>query len=271
MAANEVVIIDIDKVVASRAKGKKIPKFIIRWIKRFIHQDWINDFLKQGYLGTEFAKKALEYMGTKINVVGEENIPSEGRFTFSCNHPLGGADALAVVAFLGEKYDGKIISPANDFLMNIKQVQEYLIPVNKMGGQARNLRDRLSEAFSSDRQVFYFPAGVCSRKIDGKIQDLAWKKTFITMSRDSKRDIIPMWFSGHNSKRFYTVDLICKKLKIKTNFAMFFLPDELYRARNKEFTMVIGKPVPYTTFTSEKTDAEWAGWMREKTYELKTE
>ena len=54
MAANEVVIIDIDKVVASRAKGKRFPKFILRWLKSFIHQEWINDFLRQGYLGVEF-------------------------------------------------------------------------------------------------------------------------------------------------------------------------------------------------------------------------
>ena len=268
MAANEVVLIDIDKVVASRAKGKKIPKFALRWLKSFIHQDWLNSYFKKGYLGTEFAEKALEHMGIKINIVGEENIPSEGRFTFACNHPLGGADALAVTAFLGKKYDSKIVSPANDFLMNVKQLQEFLIPVNKMGSQGRGLSSLLDEAFNSDKQVYIFPAGVCSRKIDGVIQDLPWKKTFITKSRNSGRDIIPLWFSGRNSNRFYNVDILCKKLKIKTNFAMFFLPDELYRARNKEFTLVIGKPIPYTTFTSEKTDAEWAAWVREKTYEL---
>ena len=268
MAANEVVIIDIDKVVASRAKGKRFPKFILRWLKSFIHQEWINDFLRQGYLGVEFTEKMLEYMNVKVHVVGAENIPSEGRFTFASNHPLGGVDAAALVAFLGRKYDGNIITPANDFLMNVKQVQEYLIPVNKLGGQARDLREKLDEAFASDKQVFYFPAGACSRKIDGKIQDLPWKKSFITKSRESKRDIIPMWFSGRNSNRFYNVDWIRKKLKIKTNIAMFFLPDEVYRSRNKEYTMVIGKPIPYTTFTSEKSDAEWAAWVRGKTYEL---
>ena len=133
---------------------------------------------------------------------------------------------------------------------------------------SKDLREKLDEAFASDKQVFYFPAGACSRKIDGKIQDLPWKKSFITKSRESKRDIIPMWFSGRNSNRFYNVDWIRKKLKIKTNIAMFFLPDEVYRSRNKEYTMVIGKPIPYTTFTSEKSDAEWAAWVRGKTYEL---
>ncbi len=268
MPQNEVTVIDIDKVVASRAGGKKIPRFLVNWIKRFIHQDYINDYLRQGKLGYEFAEGALSYMGITVEVEGEENIPEKGLFTFAGNHPLGGADALAIVAFLGRKYDGKIISPANDFLMNIKQVRNYLIPVNKMGGQARGLGSALDEAFFSDRQFFYFPAGSCSRKIDGIIQDQPWKKSFITKSKASQRDVIPMWFSGKNSPRFYRVDAIRNFLKIKLNLAMLCLPDEMYRCRGKHFTLRFGEPIPWETFTQEKKDIEWAAYVRGKVYEL---
>lgn len=271
MAENKIVYLDIDKVIASRAKGKKIPKFVVNWVKRFIHQDWLNDYFKEGKLGVEFAEGALEHMNVKLNVIGEENIPSEGRFTFCGNHPLGGADALSMVAFLGRKYNGNIVSPANDFLMNVGQVQEFLVPVNKMGVQARELSSMLEEAFQSDKQLFIFPAGLCSRKIDGKITDLPWRKTFITKSRTSHRDVIPYWFSGKNSKRFYNLDILCKKLKIKLPLAMFCLPDELYRWRNRELTLVFGKPIPWESFTSDKKDIEWAEYVREKVYSLATE
>jgi putative hemolysin len=126
----------------------------------------------------------------------------------------------------------------------------------------------MDEAFSSDRQILIFPAGMCSRKFDGKIQDAKWKKTFLTKSKEFHRDIIPMWFSGRNSRRFYFIDGLCKKLGIKTNIAMFFLPDELYRGRNKEYTLRIGKPIPWQTFTDEKKDVDWAAYVREKVYEL---
>jgi len=166
-----------------------------------------------------------------------------------------------MVAFLGRRYNEQIASPANDFLMNVKQVQQYLVPVNKLGAQARELSAQLEEIFASDKQIFIFPAGLCSRKIDGKVQDLPWKKTFITKSRQHHRDIIPMWCSGQNSKRFYRID----------RFAMFLLPDELFKTRGKTFKIVIGKPVPWESFTSEKKDIEWAAYMRDVTYSLAKE
>ena len=271
MPKNEMVTIDVDDVIASKAKGKKFPRFVVNFIKKLIHQDFLNEYFRRGDLGVDFADGALKYLGDEFEVIGADNIPSEGRFTFAANHPLGGADALQLISYVCHYADGKLYTPANDFLMNLKQLSEFLIPVNKMGGQSRDLAALLDEAFNSDRQIAIFPAGLCSRKIDGIIQDLPWKKTFVTKSRSSGRDIIPVWFSGRNSNRFYFVDKLCKKLKLKTNFAMFFLPDELYRNRNKKFKMVIGKPIPVSTFTPEKKDAEWAAYVREKVYELDNE
>ena len=196
MPVNETVLIDLDQIVKSRFGEKKVPQFILNWLKRFIHQDHLNGYLKKGYLGVEFAEKSLEYYDVHVEVEGLDNLPDEGRFTFAGNHPLGGIDALSVIGFVGRKYQGKIVVPANDFLMAIKPIAEYTIPVNKMGGQSTDLIRQINEAFNSDRQVIIFPAGLCSRKIDGIVQDLPWKKTFITKSRMSQRDIVPVWFTA---------------------------------------------------------------------------
>ena len=117
--------------------------------------------------------------------------------------------------------------------------------------------------------VIWISAGLCSRKIDGVVQDLPWKKTFITKSKANQRDIVPIWFSGRNSWRFYFLDKLRNLLKLKLNIAMLTLPDELYRSQHKSYTMVIGKPIPWQTFTSEKKDIEWAAWVREQVYKLK--
>ena len=268
--ANRPITIDVDSIVAQRLPGKKISRWVLSLIKKFIHQDFLNEYFRQGKVGMDFAPGVLEYMGVTVNVVGEENIPSEGRFTFASNHPLGGVDAISVIGFVGTRYNGQIVIPANDFLMSLKQIEEYLVPVSNTGtgGQARDLGRRLDEAFASDRQVLIFPAQLCSRKIDGKVQDLPWKKTFITKSRASGRTVIPIHFSGRCSWRFYFADWLRKVLKIKFNFPMLLLPDELYRHRGKTFTMTIGKPIPPETFTPDKKDVEWAAWVRSKVYEL---
>ena len=268
---NEPVLIDIDEVVRKRTGGKKVPRFVISWLKRFVHQEDFNGFFKEGKLGTEFLEGFLKYIHVELTVIGADNIPADGRFTFASNHPLGGVDTCAEAGFLARRFDGKLSIPANDFIMNVKQVQEYLIPVNKLGGNPRDLAARLDEAFASDRQILYFPSGMCSREIDGVIQDPMWQKTFISKSRKSQRDIIPVWFSGQNSKRFYLIDKWRKRLGIKTNLAMFFLPSEVFRCRNKKYTMVIGKPIPWQSLTHERTDVQWAAWVREQAYALKTD
>ena len=116
--------------------------------------------------------------------------------------------------------------------------------------------------------MLVFPAGKCSRKIDGKIQDVPWSKSFITKSVETGRAIVPVHFTGRNSRMFYWVANICKKLKIKTNIAMFMLPSEMFRARNSHFRIIFGKPIPYDTFNSSRTATEWAAEIRQQVYNL---
>lgn len=269
MPQNQSILIDVDAVVKKVNHGKLLPRPVMAFLRKFIHQEDFNRNFRKGKVGADFIESFFEDIDVKVDIIGEENIPADGLFTFASNHPLGGADAGWEIGWLARKYDGKVITPANAFLLNIKQLANHLIPVNKMGAQSRELAGLLNEAFHSDRQILYFPAGLCSRKINGEIVDLEWKKTFITKSRETHRDIIPIWFSGHNSKRFYRIAAFRKLFKIKLNLEMFTLPDELFGYRGKHFKMVIGKPIPWETFTPDKTDSQWAAYVREKVYQLK--
>jgi len=75
----------------------------------------------------------------------------------------------------------------------------------------------IEEAYSSDSQILYFPAGLCSRKRNGVIRDLQWHKSFITKSIQHKRDVVPSFFSGRNSNFFYNLANIRKITGIKAN------------------------------------------------------
>ncbi len=267
---NESILIDTNAVVRKVNHGKLFPRPVMWFIRKLVHEEDFNRNFSKGKVGPDFVFDFFKDLGVTLEVIGEENIPSDGLFTFASNHPLGGADAGLEVAWLARKYKDNVIVPANNFLLHIKQLHHYLIPVNKLGNaQSRELAVLLDQAFRSDRQVLYFPAGACSRKIDGQIMDLEWKKTFITKSRETQRDVIPVWFSGHNSKRFYRIAAFRKFFKIKLNLEMLTLPDELFRYKGQHFKMVIGKPIPWQTFTSEKSDTTWAQYVREQVYALK--
>lgn len=263
--------IDLDEIVRSRAgsKAKYIPQCFINWLKRLIHQEFINIYLRRGYEGVDFCKGVVEYLGVTVNVIGRENLPADGRLcTFVSNHPLGAIDGVALGWVLGEYYEGKIKYLVNDLLMNLKGLAPLCVPINKIGRQARNLPEMVESAFSSDDHVIMFPAGLCSRmQDDGQIRDLAWNKTFIVKSVQHQRDVVPIYFVGQNSKRFYNVARWCKRLHLP-NIAMALLPDEMYRSQGNTYTVRIGKPIPWQTFDKSKMPSEWGAWVREMIYTI---
>ena len=269
--------IDIEDILRKKFKGKA-PRLLTKVLKRLIHQDFINEYLKQGYEGVEFCENAIKYLNVKIDVEGLENLPDAPgtRLTFVSNHPLGGVDGIALAGIIGRKYDGKIKLMVNDFLMHLGGLAPLCIPVNakirkkgqEIGTQNRDLPRLTNEIFGSDNQVLMFPAGLCSRKIEGRIQDLVWSKVFVAKSVEHHRDIVPVHFIGENSGRFYRVANLSSILRLKFNIAMAFLPDELYRAQGKTFRIVFGKPIPWQSFDKSRSPKEWAQEVRSAVYSL---
>ena len=263
--------IDIESIVKSRMgrKARWVPGFVFSLLKKLIHQDFINGYLRQGRVGVDFCQGALDYLGIKVEVEGSENLPADDAtyHTFVSNHPLGAIDGMALGALLGKRYDGRIKYLVNDFLMNLSGLAPLCVPVNKIGAQARSLPQMVEAIYKGENHVIIFPAGLCSRRIGGKIQDLPWRKSFIAKSRQHHRDIVPIHFIGRNSSCFYTVANLCKWLHLP-NFAMALLPDEMYRSRGKHYTVRIGKPIPWQTFDHEHSTMEWAENVRQKVYEL---
>ena len=263
--------IDIEAILNEKLgkKARLVPKFVVRWFKNFIHQDFINEYLVRGRVGVDFCAGCLDYLGVKVEVEGLENLEKgSGHYTVVSNHPLGAIDGVTLGKVIGQKFDGNVGYLANSFLMYLKGLAPLCVPINKTGAQSKNLPAQINSLFQSDKQVIMFPAGLCSRKINGKVTDLPWSKTFITKSVQTKRDIVPLHFIAENSPRFYRIANICKKLHLKFNIAMLYLPDEMYKAQGGTFKLIIGEPIPYQTFDKSKTALEWAQWVREKAINL---
>ncbi len=268
--------IDIEKILASKVgdKMKYIPKSLVNWLIRTTHQEELNEFIwrSRNHEGYDWLEDCVKFLDMNLKVEGFENLPEKDdqkRYTFVSNHPLGGGDGVALGAILGRKYGNDIRLIVNDILMYLPGLAPLCIPVNTTTKKReRGYTTMVEDGFAGENNLLLFPAGLCSRKIDGKIQDLEWKKTFITKSIESQRDIVPIHFEGHNSNKFYRIANICKMLKLKVNVAMLYLPDEMIKNRSNTFTVKIGKPIPWQTFDKSRKPKEWAQWVREQVYEL---
>ena len=272
MADDSLFLIDIDKVLREKAPKyyKYIPKFVVSYLKRIVHQEELNVFLRESKdkVGVDFLKACLEFLDANIVVKGEENLPTEGLYTFVSNHPLGGQDGVALGYVLGSFYKGKVKYMVNDLLMNLQGLAPLCIPINKTGKQAKDFPRMVEAGFASNDQLIMFPAGLCSRRQNGVIRDLDWKKTFIVKSVQAQRDVVPIHFEGRNSNFFYNLANVCKFLGIKINIAMLYLADEMLKNRHKTFTVTIGKPISWQNFDKSKTPAEWAAYVKDIVYKL---
>ncbi len=261
----------IDQIIRKNKPGlyRILPGFLLRYIKRVIHQDDLNLILteKRDLEGLEFINGALDIMQITHTVEGLENIPREGRYIFVANHPLGGLDGMVFIKEVGKIFPD-LLFPVNDLLFNIPNLRSIFIPINKLGGQSREAVQQMEEAYRSDSQILYFPAGLCSRKRSGKIMDMEWKKHFIIKAIQHKRDIIPVHFSGKNSNFFYALANIRKFFRIKINIEMFYLFDEMFMQKDKKISMKFGKPIPHTTFDKFATHQEWANWVKDLIYSM---
>lgn len=266
--------VDIDKVIKSKMgkKAKWVPGFLVSWLKHIIHQDEMNRYLweSRNLTGTEWLESTVEYLQTTLDVKGRENLPdpNDGRlYTFVSNHPLGGEDGVALGAVIGRHYDGRFRYLVNDLLMNLPGLAPVCIPINKTGKQSRNFPAMVEAGFQSDYHMLMFPAGLCSRKKNGVIRDIPWKKTFIAKSIEYQRDVVPIHFSGENSKFFYRLANFSDRF-LPFNLAMVFLVDEMYKNVGKTFEVKIGKPIPWQTFDKSRTPSEWAQYVQDIVYNL---
>ena len=267
---NNILSVDIEKVIRGKSQklADRLPRFVLNYIKKTIHQDEINRLLLENreYTGVEFASHILKDLDVsyRVHFSGKRPAP-DGRYIFVSNHPLGGLDGMILISYIGSSF-GDVKFIVNDLLMYIKPLAPVFVPVNKYGRMRHDNTLMFQETFGSDSQILYFPAGLCSRLIKGKVTDLDWKKTFVTKAIESRRDIIPMFFSGENSRRFYRLANLRKKLGIKVNIETFLLPDEMFRKKGSAFDLYIGEPIPYTTLTGDHTHKEWCDIIRQKCY-----
>jgi putative hemolysin len=275
METQENNLIDLREIFTAKVPKlmKYMPNWLFRKIQKLLHEDDINEILtKYGHLqGVDFINALIADFNLELELKGVDNLMASDRILVASNHPLGGLDGIALIAAVGN-HRGKTLTPVNDFLMFVKPLEPIFIPVNKVGSATADREENIrlfNETFEGDATICYFPFGLCSRKTDdGKIQDLDWKKTFLTKSKAYQRDIVPVHIEGRNSNFFYNLARWRKKLNIKVNIEMAFLVNEFFNQRNKKLTISFGKPIPYQFFDRRFTDAQWAEKLRTFSYQL---
>ena len=266
--------IDISSSIKSSDSAflKKLPAFVLRIIEKIIRQDEMNHILEKykDSHGAEFQRSVVKEFNLKLEISGLENLPENGKCFFLANHPFGIIDGLLLTKTVIEKY-GDFRAIGNEAFEYIPNLRPYIAVVNVYGTSSKSYVTQLEKVYQSDIAITHFPAGEVSRIYDGKIQDCAWQKSFISRAISCQRDIVPFYFHGKNSKLFYGINRMRKLFGIKTNIELMLLPHEMFNKRNKTIRFTIGKPISWQKFDSTNTHVQWAQKIREHVYSMAAE
>jgi putative hemolysin len=261
--------IDIKKILREKAPTtyKLMPGFFIKWLQRKLHEEEINrgmEYLGQ-FEGLKHNEEILKYLKIDVVVTNAHHIPKNESVIFASNHPLGGLDGMALIKAVGEvRPDVRFI--VNDILRNLKNFGDIFVGVNKVGNSSRHALSTIEEVYASNAAILIFPAGLVSRKGDEGIKDLEWNKSFISKAIKYNKPIIPVHIEGKNSKFFYNLARWRKRLGIKANLEMLFLPDEMFKQQGKIIKIHFGEKIEPSVFDKKHTEKVWAEKLRNYIY-----
>lgn len=221
------------------------------------------------YQGPEFADHLLENMNITVDVAPEqlENIPKEGGFIVVSNHPFGGIEGVMLLSVVAKRRpDFKLM--ANFILSHIPNLKDCFFSVNpfeknpEWKSSVVGVKGAIQHV-AAGNGLGVFPAGEVSRYHGHDYpEDLPWSNSIARIIKNANVPVIPVFWDGQNSARFYRWD------KINSMLGTARLTRELANKRDQRVVLQIGRPIlPAEVETYEKP-AELAAYLRSRSYAL---
>ncbi len=221
------------------------------------------------YHGCAFAGKLLENMGITVDVSPEqlESIPKEGGFIVVSNHPFGGIEGVMLLSVIAKvRPDFKLM--ANFILSHIPNLKDCFFSVNpfKENPEWQNSLGGIRGAIrhlSDGNGLGVFPAGEVSRYYGHNYpEDLPWSVSIARIIKNAVVPVVPVFWDGRNSRKFYAVD------KIHNKWGTVRLTRELTNKKGRRFNLQIGKPIMPAEMEAFEDPVELAAYLRSRSYAL---
>jgi len=268
---NEIKKLDLIEILNSKSPQliNKVPKIFrglfIKLLTKFLVLNQINKFLENNNIkqGIDFIDALFDELNVRFDITQDDinKIPSEGGVLIVSNHPLGGLDGLGLIKTIySVRKDVKIV--ANDILMEIPNLREFFLPLDVYSpNKSRQQLKAIEQAIINEQAVIFFPAGVVSRLSLKGIKDRKWSAGVIKFSSKHNIPILPIFIKARNSLLFYLLSLIYDKI------GTFMLPQELFRAKNSNYKIIVGDMLNAANFRNNTLKANLqAKLLRKHTY-----
>ncbi|MCK4920192.1 MAG: lysophospholipid acyltransferase family protein [Bacteroidales bacterium] len=222
------------------------------------------------YSGTEFIDHLIKELKISYEFNEEElnRIPTTGSFITVANHPYGGIDGMLMVKIISKVRDD-YKTMANFLLQKLDPVKDLILPVNPFEDR-KDAKSSLMGIKSSlkhlkdGNSLGIYPAGeVSSYNLHTVgISDREWQEPALKMIKRAQVPVVPIYFSGTNSRLFHLLGLIHPTLRTAR------LPSELFNKKKKIIRIRIGNPISVKEQNEFKDISRYGRFLRAKTYAL---
>ncbi|MEO0327169.1 MAG: lysophospholipid acyltransferase family protein [Pseudomonadota bacterium] len=228
-------------------------------------------FLGEDYESYDFFQAAVELL--QLDIQADETrlakVPKEGPVVFIANHPYGVLDGI-VLTWLARKARPDVKVMANHVLCQAPDSKGSLLPVDFSGtptARDTNIMTRKTaiETLGHGGAVGIFPAGgvgASEKPLKGPALDTAWHPFAAKMIKMTGATVIPVFFSGQNSRLFQMVSHYSSTLRL----ALFFY--ETARRIGSEVEFAVGEPITPQEIAGFSDRKELIRTLRMRTFSL---
>jgi len=236
----------------------------------------VTEFERRGHAeGQAFWDQMLDVLGITCNTPPAQlaNIPASGAAIVVANHPHGLVDGLVLAQMIGQRRsDYRILT--RSILTGIdEEASKHMIPVpfpHEPDATRKKLamRSAAMDHLAQGGIVALFPSGAVasSKTMFGPAIEQDWNIFTTKMIRVSGAAVVPIYFSGSNSRAYQIANQISPTLR------QGLLLHEIVSAVNKPQAPVIGPAICGDEIEHRLTDPRgFAAWLRAQVLKLATD
>ncbi len=218
-----------------------------------------------------FLHRALRDINISYHVSDADRarFPRTGPLVVVANHPFGAAEGMILADLLGQVRPDTLMM-CNYLLGQIPELHENCIMVDPFGGSGATVVNTgpMRQAIRHVRSggsLGVFPAGEVANLDLSKreITDSPWSTTVARVIQMSHAQVVPVFFSGNNSRLFQMLGLVHPRLRTA------MLARELLNKRGCKVELRVGSVIPYRRLAPFADPVELMAYLRQRTFVLR--
>ena len=268
----------LDLSYASKVEHNFAQRLVIKTIERITGKKKLEKLYKnysqEGINPYNFWSDILKVL--KISVINKSSnqlvIPSKKKLMVIANHPFGIIDGLILCSLVSNvRSDFKIMT--HETLKFMPDLEKFILPVDFSGAEKTTIKNNIETArkakehLNSEGVLIIFPSGSVSvaKNLKSDAEDDEWKTFPAKLIKQTKTDVLPIYFDGKNGLLFH---LFASKIKNSTLKYSSYI-HETKRKIGQDIFIYVGQLIKYKQISKINDRKQLTKILKDKTYGLK--